>query len=112
VADDRSPEERLADEEKRAHQEINRAHQVSQILDSKAFQDAVEAVKQQLYEEFARSPLDDENTRLRARVGVDMLDRVLKHLRKHIDTGKMATQALAEVDKKRRWFDRLKRPAA
>jgi hypothetical protein len=106
MADDRNAEERLADEEKRAYQEMHRAHQVSQILDSGAFQNAVEAVKQQLYEDFARSPLDDDSIRLRARVGIDMLDRILKHLRHHIDTGKLAKESLAGIEKKRRLLSR------
>ncbi|MDH3919057.1 MAG: hypothetical protein OEU25_12870 [Rhodospirillales bacterium] len=102
MADDRSEAERLADEEKRAHKEAHRAHQVSQILDSGAFKDAVEAVKQQLYEEFARSPLDDDGLRLRARIGMDVLDRILKNLRHHIDTGKLAQASLLAIEKKRR----------
>lgn len=100
--DDRSPEEKLADEEKRAFKDIHRAHQVSQILDSGAFVEAVEAVKQQIYDEFAKSALDDDLARLRARVSIDLLNRILKNLRHHIDTGKMAQGVITSIEEKRR----------
>lgn len=102
MPDDRSPEERLADDEKRAYQDIHRAHQVSQTLDSAVFKEAVEAVKQRLYEEFSRSELDDDRGRLYARIGMDVLDRILKHLRHHVQTGKLAKTALAEIEEKKR----------
>jgi hypothetical protein len=100
--DDRSPAERLADQESRARKEVQLEQKASNILDSPLLKDAIEAVKDQLYKEFAASALEDDNLRLRARIGIEMLDRVLKHLRHHIDTGKMARVALAEVEEKKR----------
>lgn len=104
--DDRSPEERLADEESRAFKELDRSNKCKAILEDEFFVAAVEAIKQQLYEEFARSPLEDDTQRLRARLGIDMLDKILSQLRHHIQTGKMAQVALTEIEQKRRWFNR------
>lgn len=86
--------------EDKAREELNRANRASRILEDDLFVDAVEAVKDHLWGEFAQSKLSDDDTRRNARIGVDMLDRILQSLRKHIETGKMAKVELAEIEKK------------
>ena len=71
--------------------------------------DAVEAVKDQLYKDFAASPLDDDKMRLSARIGIDILDKILSALRKHMDTGKFAAQSLADIERKRSLLGRFRR---
>ena len=109
MSDDRSEEERLADAERKAHQELDRANRARQIMEDPLFRDAVEAVKDQLYKDFAASPLEDDKQRLSARIGIDMLDRVLTSLRKHVETGKMAALSLADIDRKKTMMQRLRR---
>jgi hypothetical protein len=112
MTDDRSEEERLADQESRAYKELHRAHRAEQIYGDELFEEAVAAVKDQLWEDFARTELSDDDTRRNARIGLAMLDGILKSLRRHIETGKMAKKSLADVEAKRSWLQRLKARAA
>jgi hypothetical protein len=75
--------------------ERERGHQVKQILDNRHFQDAVEAVKDRLWQEFCLSKLDDEDMRYRVRLQLDLLSSLLRALRHHIETGEMAHTSLA-----------------
>ncbi len=105
MADDRSPAERQADEERDAYRKIDQAQKVSQLLDSKAFKDATEAIMDQLlYRDLPNCAADDDRGRYRVQVGVEMLNLIIKNLRHHIDTGKLAQSSLAhmEREKKRR----------
>ena len=87
--------------EEKARQELYRANRAKSIIEDELFLEAVEAVKDQLWRDFAQSKLDDDNLRRNARIGVDMLDRILSSLRKHIETGKMADKALADIEKRK-----------
>lgn len=111
MADDRSEEERLADTETKARQELSRAHRAERIYGDDLFKAAIEAVRDKLWEDFARSALSDDETRRNARIGLAMLDGILKALKYHIDTGKLAKESLTEVESKRTWRRRFTRVA-
>ena len=97
VRDDRSPEERRADEERRAFQELDRAQQADNLINNPLLKDAVEAVKDQLWQEFQQKDFNDDRGRLAAQIGLSMLDRILKNIREHIRTGKMAKVKLTDL---------------
>lgn len=92
--------------EDKAREELDRANRARIILEDELFSDAVEAIKDQLWKDFAQSRIPDDDTRRNARIGVDMLDRILQSLRKHIETGKMAKKTLADIEAKKNWLKR------
>ena len=108
MTDDRTEEEKLADDEKKARGQINRAHQANRLLESELFQGAVEAVKDQIWREFIASDLDDDQKRRNCRVGLEILDRILSQMRHHVQTGKLATGHLTDIEKRRDFLQRLK----
>ena len=52
------------------------------------------------------SAIDDDDTRRNARIGVDMLDRLLKAIRVHMETGKIAEASLAEIRQRKTFLSR------
>ncbi len=99
----------LAEAEQTARKELERANRTRQIVEDPIFRDAVQAVRDQLYKDFAKSDLGDDRKRLSARIGVDLLETLLTALEKHMQTGKMAEHTLAEIDAKKTMLDRHKR---
>lgn len=95
--DDRSPAERQADQEKKTFQELHRAQEADTLINNPLLKDAVEAVKDRLYQEFLTKDLNDDRGRLAAQLGMEMLSRVLKQIREHIRTGKMAKASLTDI---------------
>ena len=89
--------------EDKAREELDRANRARVILEDDLFLAAIDAIKDQLWSDFAKSRIDDDNLRRNARIGVDMLDRILSALRHHITTGKFAVKTLAEIEEKRKW---------
>ena len=85
---------------------VSQAERANRVLESEVFVDAVKAVNDQLIAEFLHSPIDDESTRTNARIGVDMLDRILKAIRQHVDTGKIAETRLADIRKRKSFLRR------
>lgn len=112
MTDDRSEEERLNDQEKRAHDELHRAQRAKQIIEDELFVAAVEATKERIWDDFAKSKLQDDVTRRDARISLHVLDGILKNLRHHMETGKLASATLKEVKQRRDWLARFRRPAA
>ena len=101
MQDDRSPEEKLADEEKKAHQDIHRAHEVGQLLESKAFKDAVDAIMHQLaFDDLPNCRNDDDRREVQA--GMVMLNRIVKNLKEHMRTGRLAKESLIDIERKKR----------
>lgn len=90
--------------EDKARKELDRANRARAIYEDPLFAEAIEAIKDQLWKDFAQSKIGDHDTRLYARIGVDMLDKVCGALRKHMDTGKMAEKTLAGIEKRRDFF--------
>ena len=112
MTDDRSEEERLADEEKRAHDELHRAQRAQSILEDDLFRDAVAKIRDQFERDFYDSDLNDDDTRRTARIGIEILTKILKSLKHHMGTGKFARVELEQVEQRRSFLQRLKRPAA
>ena len=101
MQDDRSPEEKLADEEKKAHQDINRAHEVSQLLESKAFKEAVVAIMHRLaFDELPNCRSDEDRREVQA--GMVMLNRLVKSLKEHMRTGRLAKESLIDIERRKR----------
>ena len=107
-SDDRSEEERLNDDERRAHDELHRAQRAKQIIEDEFFVAAVEAIRKKLLDGFAKSRIEDDEIRRQARVGLSILDAILDDLGRHIETGKLASATLQDVKRKRDWLARLK----
>lgn len=97
VQDDRSPAERKADQEKKTFAELHRAQEADTLLNNPLLKEAVEAVKDQLWTEFQAKDLNDDRGRLVTQVGLEMLNRVLKQLRYHVETGKLAKAGLSDT---------------
>ena len=112
MTDDRTEEERLADQEKHAHDELHRAHRASQILEDDLFKEAIAAIRGGFQKDFEDSDLNDDDTRRNARIGIEILTRILRALKHHVDTGKMAQVSLSEIEQRRSFLQRLKRSAA
>lgn len=86
--------------EDKAREELNRASRAKVIYEDPIFAEAVEALKARLWDEFATSEINDDDTRRNARIGLDMLDRILKSFKHHMETGKFAALELASLEKK------------
>lgn len=92
----------LDDQEVTATREAERARQAARIVDNPLFKEAVAACNDKIHDEFARSKLSDDETRRNARIAIDLLDRLLKNLKHHIETGKMANQTLVNIEDERK----------
>lgn len=97
VRDDRSPAERKADQEKKTFAELRRAQEADTLINNPLFKEAVEVVKDQLWTEFQAKDFNDDRGRLAVQLSLDMLNRVLKHIREHIRTGKLAKAGLSDT---------------
>ena len=89
-------------DEHKAVQDQERARQARNIVENPLFQEAVEACKSHLWDQFAKSELSDDETRRSARIGIDLLDILLKNLKRHIEKGKMADKMLADLEEMRK----------
>lgn len=76
-----------------------RAMLAQQILDNPLFAHSVDSVRQRIVDEMARMPIDSDTKNAKAILGLQMLDRVVKMLTTHIQTGQMLD--LEEERKKR-----------
>ena len=108
MTDDRSETERLADDEKRAYDEIHRGERARQIVEDELFTAAVEAIKDRIWDEFAKTQIDADNERRNARISLEMLQLLLKHLRHHMETGKLAKAQLTKITERKSWLAKAK----
>lgn len=88
-------------DEAKAVAERDRAHAAARLLEDPLMVEAVQACNDKLWREFAESPISDDETRRNARIGLDMLNRIVANLRKHIESGKLADKYLADLEKER-----------
>lgn len=95
--DDRSPEERRADDEKRAFAELHQAQQRKNILDDPVFKEAVQKVDDGFVRDFRHSEVGDDEARKTARMGLEALSKVVQALNSHVKTGKFAQEKLKEM---------------
>ena len=85
----------LTEEEKdRSFKEITTAQRAKAIVEDPLFMDATEKIKQQVWEDFARTPINDDHGRLVARIKLELLQDFLKSLKSHMGTGKLAQETL------------------
>jgi len=97
VQDDRSPAEKKADLEKQTFSELRKAQEADTLISNPLLKEAVEAVKDQLWQEFQQKDMNDDRGRLACQIGLEMLNRTLKHIREHIRTGKLAKASLSDT---------------
>lgn len=90
------------DEEIKAVREADRARQARAIVENPLFKEAVDACNDHIWGQFAKSEFSDDQTRRNARIALDLLDRLLKNLKRHIETGKMADQNLVNIEDERK----------
>lgn len=87
----------MDDKEAKARQELDRAHRAKVILEDPLFTAAVEGIRNTFLKAFSESSLEDDRARLHARIGLGTLERLLKDLEYHIETGKFAAKTLEEL---------------
>lgn len=80
-------------------QEVNRGSRAKQIYEDPLFAEAVDAVKDRVWKEFAASSLKDDTQRLICRLKLDCLDEVLKALHRHMETGRLASHQLPLIER-------------
>ena len=97
-------------EESRRIAETERAGRAKRLLDDDLLKEAIEAVKDRIWRDFASSPpgIAGDEARRDARLGLDVLDKILGQLRHHVQTGKLAQEQLGMFAKVR---EKLKRRA-
>lgn len=96
----------LEEQERDELSKVARSERATRLLENEYFVEAVKAVNDQLCSEFMHSAIDDEKTRTNARIGVDMLDRILKAVRHHVETGKIAKKNLTDIREKKSFLRR------
>jgi hypothetical protein len=96
----------LENEEGLARQRQERARRADALLRNEMLNQAFEDVRKKLYHEFCTAKYPDNETRLRAEVGADMLNRVMREVYGHIQSGKVADAALTKIDLERRFLRR------
>ena len=89
-----SPQKALDVEEGALKESQRRAFRAGQIRLDPLFRGAVEAIKDDIWSDFARSKPDDDEARRMARLRLDVLDRVLGELNRHMSDGTLATKRL------------------
>ena len=83
-------------------QEVSRGVRARQIYEDSLFKEAVEAVKNRIWDDFRNSPLDDakgDELRRNARLKLECLDQVLRDLRRHVETGDLASKQLPLIER-------------
>ena len=97
-------------EERRRRVELDRAGQAKRLREDTLFKEAVEAVKDRIWKDFANSPpgADGDEARRNARTGLDVLNQILGQLLHHVQTGKLAERQLSMLERVR---EKLKRRA-
>jgi hypothetical protein len=83
-------------------QEVDRGVRARQIYEDSLFKGAVEAVKDRIWDDFKQSPVDGKNgdeLRRIARLKLDCLDHMLRDLRRHMETGTMASNQLPFIER-------------
>lgn len=98
--------DRLRQEAADRQKEVSRGEQAKRIYEDALFKEAVEAVRDRIWDQFSRCPVADDRGLLVARIKLECMDEVLRELRHHMDTGKMASQHLPLI---RRTLDALRR---
>ena len=83
------------DRYKRAH-EVERAERARAILDNPLFNDAFEAVEQELMTQWKQNAALNQDGRERVFLMVTLLGQLKQHLTQHLTTGEMARIQLAE----------------
>lgn len=80
-------------------QEVDRGQRARQIVEDPLLVAAVDAIKDRVWRDFAKSALGDDDARRMARIKLDCLDQVLRDLRRHMETGKLASQQLPLIER-------------
>ena len=87
---------------------IERAARAGAILEDELFRAAVEAVRGKLIGEFERSALDDDDARRAQRLCLDLLQRLVGELARHMTDGRLAAAELARPGRGKAWTARLR----
>ncbi len=91
-----------------ANNAVARARRAREILEGDLFRGAVEAVREKLTKEFESSGLDDDDTRRRVRWQIDLLQRLVGELSRHMTNGTLAKEELSRIEKRRGALGRVK----
>lgn len=82
------------DVKRQAFQEITLAQKAKVILEDPLVISAIEAMKQSAWDDFSKSLINDDHARLVARIEIDVLDKFVKTLKSHLNTGKLAQETI------------------
>lgn len=85
-------------------EELKRAEQARQIIDSELFQDSIKAVESALLLGIQRSAFSDEKLREKLAQRYALLHDLIDQIRSHIETGRLAEEQIQQ----RNWAERLK----
>tara|TARA_R100001086_G_scaffold139721_1_gene73297 strand:- start:117 stop:434 length:318 start_codon:yes stop_codon:yes gene_type:complete len=92
---------KLNDVEGKARLAADRAHQARQLLDNALLVEAEEYVRQEYTDAMCKGPIGADDLRLQARIALDVLDRVMAHIRGYVRDGTVADYQIREVTRKR-----------
>lgn len=94
----------MSDEEGRLTNERNRGARAQALLDNDLFKDAVASIEHRLIDEWRKSPLRDTDGREKLHMMQHLLDKLVCHIRDHIQTGQLASHSLVDLEKRRKLF--------
>lgn len=105
--------EALDHEEGRRLAERHAAIEARTVLDNPRYKAAWADVRAALHRELDALPMSAPVEQVQdVRRCLKLLDKVEVAIAKHVETGKMAEARLAEIEEKRKFYDRFKRGAA
>lgn len=81
------------------YREMRLGNEAQSLLDSPAYQRAVERMRVNIHEQWAASPVADHEGQHELRLMLKLLDAMEQHIRTEADTAKLAKQ---QIDQKRK----------
>ena len=105
--------DKLAEDERKANQSVNRSARAKAILEDELFTAAVAEIERRILAEWRESPARDTEGRERLWEMLKLQERLVALLKEHIETGQIAAERLGQLaEQKRTLLDRLRRARA
>lgn len=79
--------------------ELEKANRARAIFEDDLFVEAVERVKDQCWDAFVSSDLEDDEARRLARLRLEAINMIIGEFRMHAETGRLAEQQLQTIRK-------------
>jgi hypothetical protein len=91
--------ERIRQDAAERRQEVNRGEQAKRVYEDSLFKEAVEAMKDRLWDEFRAAGPSDRDALVTVRLKFQCLEDLLADLRRHMSTGRMAAEKLPFIER-------------